>query len=290
MAKDMKRRFIVASVLLVLLLSAVGTANAATVEWHVLDAESAEGIANATVAVYRSGETVPFLTGLTDANGTFRTGNLSAGTYRFVVTAAGYSRESRTLSLAENNTDTADWPLHPPYPAASDGTPVVFLFIPFLITAALLGALLFFRIQRNDLLQHVVRQRVYEFIQANPGKHYRAILDALDLGMGALTYHLNTLERGGYVVSKQDGMYRRFYLAGKRAEATFFLTAIQQRIVLALKENAGISQVRLADSLAISASLVNYHLHVLADAGLVRLEPHGRETGCFLVEAAAAPL
>ena len=257
-------------------------------EWRILDAQTRQGIPNATMEVYRSGETVPFVTAFTDADGRARVENLSAGTYRFLATATNYSSDSRTVTLAGNSTVTREWPLYRCCNAAlAADFPVVLPLLILVVTSALLGGVLFARIQRNDLLQHVVRQRLYEYLQANPGKHYRAILDELDLAMGTLTYHLNTLERGGYIVSQQDGMYRRFYPAGRRAEVAFFLTAVQQRIVLALKENAGISQVRLADSLAISPSLVNYHLHILAEAGLVRHEPRGRESGCFLVEGPA---
>jgi len=284
----MKRSLIAAPLILIILLGATGTTSAASVQWHVLDAETGADISNATVVVFRSGETVPFLSGLTEANGTFLA-DLPAGSYIVEVSAPGFGSVSRALALAENDTDTSDWRLHQGSAAAQSGSPVILLLLPLLATGALLGALLFSRIQRNDLLQHVARQRLFEFIQANPGKHYRAIVDALGLGMGTITHHLNALERGGYIASQQDGMYRRFYPAGKRTEATFFLTAVQQRIVLLLKVNAGISQARLADSLAISPSLANYHLHILADAGLVRLERRGRETGCFLLDAPAAP-
>ena len=161
-------------------------------------------------------------------------------------------------------------------------------FLPLLllvISSGFLVAFSFARLQRNRLLENAIRKRIYGFIVEHPGKHYRAILSELGLSMGVLTYHLNTLERGGMITSSQDGVYRRFFRAGKKAELRRFLSKIQQRIVAVIEQNGGISQAGIARTLEISRPLVNYHLHVLEDAGLVRLDPRGRETGCFLEAA-----
>lgn len=159
--------------------------------------------------------------------------------------------------------------------------PYTLLFI--VVTPLLLGGL-FARILRGEMLQNTIRHRIYEHIRATPGDHYRSILSNLGLAMGVLSHHLNMLERGGYVTSRQDGAHRRFYPTGTRAEVTFFLSDVQKRIVLALRQNAGISQTKLAASVGISRPLAHYHLRVLRDAGLVRLEHRGRETECYLAE------
>lgn len=173
-------------------------------------------------------------------------------------------------------------------PAAASAAPSFLPLSLVIVSSGLLLAFGFARLQRNRLLENVIRKRIYEFIAKHPGKHYRAILSDLGLSMGVLTYHLNTLERGGMISSSQDGVYRRFYLSGRKAELRRFLSKIQQRIVAVVEQNGGISQARIAQTLELSRPLVNYHLHVLQDAGLVRLVPHGRETGCFLAAAERA--
>ena len=171
--------------------------------------------------------------------------------------------------------------------AASPGASSMPLLL-VIVSSGFLLAFSFARLQRNRLLENGIRKRIYEFIAEHPGKHYRAILSDLRLSMGVLTYHLNTLERGAMITSSQDGVYRRFYPTGKKAELRRFLSKIQQRIVAVIKQNDGISQAGIAQTLEISRPLVNYHLHVLEDAGFVRLEPRGRETGCFLDAAETA--
>ena len=173
-------------------------------------------------------------------------------------------------------------------PAAASAAPSFLPLSLIIVSSGLLLAFSFARLRRSRLLENAIRKRVYEFIAEHPGKHYRAILSDLGLSMGVLTYHLNTLERGGMITSSQDGVYRRFYTAGRKAELRRFLSKIQQRIVAVIEQNVGISQTGIARTLEISRPLVNYHLHVLEDAGFVRLVPRGRETGCFLGAAKPA--
>ncbi|HKZ48023.1 MAG TPA: carboxypeptidase regulatory-like domain-containing protein [Thermoplasmata archaeon] len=271
---------------LALVLVVTGSARAAEIHGTVTQAGTETPLSGINVDLYEEGGTSPLRNATTDANGTYGFSGLDAGSYYVEVRAPGYALERLPTTISTNGSVTVDVGLRQ-HPAASQaGFPFIgTLSAVVLTTSALAMGLLFARIHRNDLLQHAVRQRLYAYVRANPGKHYRGLLNELQLPMGVLTYHLNTLERGGYITSTQDGVYRRFFVAGTKAKVQFFLTEIQQRIVLALRENSGVSQAALAESTGISRSLVNYHLHILRDAGLVRIEPRGRETGCYLVQS-----
>jgi predicted transcriptional regulator len=126
-----------------------------------------------------------------------------------------------------------------------------------------------------------VRRRIFEYIIENPGMHYRGILNELDLPMGVLSYHLNRLEKAQYIRSRQDGMYRRFYTKGPRTEMRFFLSDIQESILNVIKENQGISQSKIAEKIHVSRKVVNYHVNILDQAGLIFVESHGRESACY---------
>ena len=155
-----------------------------------------------------------------------------------------------------------------------------------LITIVLVISLVMYsKIKRENLLKNAVRRRIFHHIKENPGKHYRAILSDLDLSMGVLTYHLNRLEKAQYIKSRQDGMFRRFYPPGPKTEMRFFLSDIQESILSVIKENKGISQSKIADRIGVSRKVVNYHVNILDQAGLILVESHGRESACYFVDS-----
>ncbi|HKZ62983.1 MAG TPA: winged helix-turn-helix transcriptional regulator [Thermoplasmata archaeon] len=273
----------VAAILVMLLLPA---ASAPALDGSVVDLYTGRGIANAQLTLYFPDSDEPLTDATTDANGSYRFPDIAAGDYRLHVRAETYFPTNVTVSVGPDGTASRDVTLRPiPAPGAALGeSPIAMLSLVLLILAAVLLGGLFARIQRGQMLQNVVRLRIYEHIRANPGNHYRSILSTLGLAMGVLSYHLNTLERGGYITSRQDGTYRRFYPMGTKTEVALFLSDIQKRIVLALRQNVGITQGKLAASVGISRPLTHYHLRVLRDAGLVRFERRGRETECYLVE------
>ncbi|MEM4728227.1 MAG: choice-of-anchor T family protein [Thermoplasmata archaeon] len=142
---------------------------------------------------------------------------------------------------------------------------------------------LFVRIKREKVLDRFTRGQIFGFIRANPGAHYLAIQEHLELENGVLAYHLKVLEREDYIVSVRDGIYKRFYprhMKIPRRERE--LTRIQQDILSALKNNPGTSQSGLARMLGESKQVIAYHIRVLSRAGLVRVEREGQLTRCFV--------
>lgn len=58
------------------------------------------------------------------------------------------------------------------------------------------------------------RKQILAYLKAHPGVHFRELLRALDMGSGALQYHLSVLERAGMIVPQRAGMYLRYFAAG----------------------------------------------------------------------------
>jgi predicted transcriptional regulator len=102
-----------------------------------------------------------------------------------------------------------------------------------------------------------------------------------------MSYHLNVLEKGEFIKSIQDGNYRRFYLFGTKSDLKIALTTIQLRILSIVNERPGISQVKISESIGKNRMLVNYHIKILIDAGVLALEKSGRESHCFTTETTA---
>jgi len=144
---------------------------------------------------------------------------------------------------------------------------------------------LYTKLLRDDILSHKTRERVYRYVKNNPGSHYRSILDELDLRNGTLTYHLKTLEKREFIVSKKDGPYRRFFPQGSRDKEKVFIHGLRKDIYYFILKNPGLSQKEISKFIKKPTPTVNYHVNHLANEGLVELKRNGRETLCFAMNS-----
>ncbi len=288
------RRWALASVLaavLLLVLAQGAVASESVLTYFVLDEMTGEPVANATVTVIYTDNRSVLLETTTDSLGVFQVSGIQNGRYTVHIVAQGYENHSRNITIDNLTYDPTDIKFtsritptgYDPDPPIPDGTfwsgPVRYVVLVTIV--ALASTVMYSKIRRDSLLNHALRRRIYEHVKENPGAHYRAILDDLELPMGVLTYHLNRLEKGEYLRSRQDGMYRRFFVAGRKTEVRFFLSDVQESIMTVIRENQGISQSGIADRINVSRKVVNYHIRILDQAGLVSVETRGRETACY---------
>ena len=141
---------------------------------------------------------------------------------------------------------------------------------------------LYVRLKKKDVLSHFTRGQIFGYIQANPGAHYNAIMQDLDLKNGVGAYHLKVLEREGYIKSLKEGIYKRFYPATMRVpEKRLHLSRVQRDILKEIQKRPGVTQKQLSRLLDESKQVVNYHVKILESARLIRLERSGRETYLF---------
>lgn len=165
-----------------------------------------------------------------------------------------------------------------------DSTPICILIIIPSIVILIVIIFVYTKMRREQLLEHKIRNDLFEYINAHPGVHYRGIMNDLGLHMGVLTHHLNMLEQQRYIKSYQDGMYRRFYPYNVKIETGMVLTDVQERILTGIKNTPGVSQTGIGKNLGLNRKLVHYHVKVLSDAGFVHVEPDGRETRCYYLD------
>lgn len=59
------------------------------------------------------------------------------------------------------------------------------------------------------------RLRIYQYVLANPGVHFRGIVRGLTLNVGVVQYHTNWLERHGQLYSRGNRLRRYFYAKEK---------------------------------------------------------------------------
>jgi DNA-binding MarR family transcriptional regulator len=134
---------------------------------------------------------------------------------------------------------------------------------------------LFTRLRRPKILDHFERGRIYEHIRKTPGDSYSSIRKALGLKNGALAHHLRVLEAHEYIVSRRDGMYRRFYPKGMRIPEGGH-KSIQEQLLEMIMSNPRITQKEMAERVGIDRSTVNYHIKILMAMGVIRSEKDGK--------------
>ncbi len=159
----------------------------------------------------------------------------------------------------------------------SEVTQLAVLFPPLLLYA---------RLKRDRVLDHFVRGRIFGYVEAHPGVSYSEILRALHLANGVGGYHLYTLEREQFIVSRREGSSRRYYPhASAPSDESSGLSTAQNRILSVVRRNPGICQVDIARELGVRRQNVNYNVGRLARVGVLRLEGWGFRKRCFEAEA-----
>lgn len=133
------------------------------------------------------------------------------------------------------------------------------------------------------------RRAIYQHIVANPGVHFRGLLDALDYAQGTVQYHLRWLEKQGLLEVSDDGKFTRYYSADSFDEVDqLVMNALRReyarRIIAHLLTAGPLTTAQLSDRLGKSPSTVSWHLSKLADAGLVSKERHGRTVAYELAD------
>jgi DNA-binding MarR family transcriptional regulator len=264
------------------------------VEGKVFNESSMETISGATVTIaYRDNGTVVG-NDVTDVDGRYLIRGKFHGNLTLSVEAEGYNVSLQEFFIPavfrpyDKQLNALMSPVTgPSTPPPTTPTPPYLLYASVMAIIVIASMVMYSKIKRDNLLKHAVRKRIHEYVDENPGAHYRAILDELELSMGVLTYHLNRLEKAEYLRSRQDGMYRRFFITGRKTEVKFFLSGIQETILATITANQGISQSSIAKSIGVTRKVVNYHVRILDQAGLIYMEDKGRETACFARECRA---
>jgi predicted transcriptional regulator len=151
---------------------------------------------------------------------------------------------------------------------------------------ALISFLIYSRAKEKSVLDNMNRKLIFEVVKLKPGVHFMALSEELGLAIGVLSHHLNILEKNQLVKSMQDGKFRRFYLYDEKIEFKLTLTSIQQTIIYIVKQDPGITQSGISEKMGKNKMVINYHIKILKDVGLLAVERNGRETNCFLTIAA----
>ena len=144
---------------------------------------------------------------------------------------------------------------------------------------------LYTRLHKEEVLDNETRGMIRGCVYADPGIHYHEILRRLKLSNGSAAYHLMTLEREGFIRSRNDGRLKRFYpVEMKLEDAPVRLSRLEGFIFNAIREQEGLSQSEIARVLELSNSIVHRQVKKMAESGVLRLERHGLAVRCYIAD------
>lgn len=143
---------------------------------------------------------------------------------------------------------------------------------------------LYTKLHHDEILDHFIRGQIYGYIKANPGEHYNAIKESLELNNGTLSYHLKVLEKEEYIYSKRDKFYTRFYPKGMMISPVDAaqLTKFQKIILNKVRLQPGISQQEIITQLGSSQQVISYNLTKLVRDEVLRMDKKGRNKLYFV--------
>jgi DNA-binding MarR family transcriptional regulator len=138
---------------------------------------------------------------------------------------------------------------------------------------------LYSRLKREKVLDQSVRDLIFKAIMEDPGINFTGLMKSLSLKNGVLSYHLATLEREDYIMSRRDGIYRRYYPKNNGYKAP---KELHEQIMDIVFERPGITQSKLARHLKKSRQVVNYHIKQMVANGTIKIIRRGRQTKCYI--------
>lgn len=141
---------------------------------------------------------------------------------------------------------------------------------------------LYTRLNKKAVLDNFTRGRIFEHIRKNPGDHFSTLKKNLEINSGSLSYHLSVLEKEEYIKSRTDGFTKRFYPFGMKITKGQPHN-IQELILQKIDEKPAITQKDLANELGLDISTVNYHINIMAGAGIIISEKKGRSKQYYIL-------
>lgn len=124
------------------------------------------------------------------------------------------------------------------------------------------------------------KEKILEFIIANPSSHLRKIKNNLKYSMGTVQYHLGMLENEGKIKSVKTKFYRNYYHINESDEKVLSVLNLDspRSIVMYLIQHEPANHQEIAKGIGLSSSTVSWHMKRLLELQVVETEFSGKYT------------
>jgi predicted transcriptional regulator len=117
------------------------------------------------------------------------------------------------------------------------------------------------------------RTEIAQYVRANPGSHFSAIVDALDQATGQVQHHVSRLVRNGDIeratVIGQTHYYPTGYDDWEKTTLALLRRETAREILASLLAEDPQRPARLAADLGLARSTIEYHLERLGESDIV---------------------
>lgn len=152
--------------------------------------------------------------------------------------------------------------------------------IVLLLALAGKGMLAFYtRLGPDQMLAHPRRRAIFEAVSTTPGIHKRELQRRIGSAWGSFAFHLEMLEKSGYLHVTTDHGYAQVFARDSRGpSAPAIAHPVPRAIYDALPaDGSRIALAALRRQTGLTPQLLNYHMRVLDARGLITVE--GRNFG-----------
>ena len=127
------------------------------------------------------------------------------------------------------------------------------------------------------------RKRLFEYVETNPGIHFRQLARDLNMETGLLQYHLRELEEYNVLESEIYQGKRRVFVARTLNDREKSILAVlryetTRRILFYLLRNGPARNGDIADAVEMTPATISWHLSNLVEEGVVEEVKEGRTT------------
>ena len=129
-------------------------------------------------------------------------------------------------------------------------------------------------------LNQTTRNMIFNFIEENPGIHFRGICNILGLAVGVAQYHLGVLTKAGLIRSFKDGRFKRFLKSKKFSSIELKIISLLRKkttgtILTTILKKKTVSHQSLKNKTGISSQALSWHIKRLKSIGILDVNNDG---------------
>ena len=140
------------------------------------------------------------------------------------------------------------------------------------------------RFDENQPLELDTRKKLYRIIEKSPGLHFREIQRRSGIAVGSLQYHLEYLQKRGFLTIQKEGKFVRYYAmrTKKIVEDKDLMGLLRQEqprhILLFLLQRRFATNEKIAQAVNLSQSTTSAYLKKMLETGALQRRKSGRKT------------